>query len=126
MANLSYLSDLSVFRDNRIDAHSDHSFYESLSDLEKENKSLCQSLDGIWDVLYAKSAEEREADFYLPGYQVKGTVHKIPVPSHGELNGLGQIQYINTMYPWEGKEMLRPPNGTSGEHRFILYQVFHP
>ena len=33
----------------------------------------------------------------------------INVPGHLELQGFGSPQYVNTQYPWDGKEFLRPP-----------------
>lgn len=37
------------------------------------------------------------------------------MPGHIQLQGWGQLQYVNTMYPWDGVEALRPPQ-ISQEH----------
>jgi len=43
-----------------------------------------------------------------PGYDISD-FDQITVPGHLELAGYGQIQYINTAYPWDGHAFLRPP-----------------
>lgn len=104
----SFLSDLQSYRIGRRDAHSDHVHYKSLEEKERDASSFYMSLDGEWDFLYSPTVEERRADFYKSDFQCDG-LKKITVPGHVELQGFGQIQYINTQYPWEGQEMLRPP-----------------
>ena len=34
---------------------------------------------------------------------------EIEVPGHIQIQGFDQMQYINVMYPWDGRENLRPP-----------------
>ena len=95
----SYLDDPEVFRVNTLKAHSDHKHYISKEDCRASKDELWLSLDGEWDVLYAKSPEEREVDFYKEDFP-SDSFKKIRVPAHAELEGFGDIQYINTMYPW--------------------------
>lgn len=53
-AALSWLEDPQVYAVNRIEAHSDHFFYEEMPDTGREEKMpLRQSLDGIWYFAYA-------------------------------------------------------------------------
>ena len=101
----SYLSDPSVFQINRMPAHSDHRHKRGFA--EKES-SFYQDLCGVWDALYTEDIENRKRDFYRLDFR-SDEFHKLKVPGHAELQGLGKIQYINTQYPWEGIEMLRPP-----------------
>ncbi len=49
---------------------------------------------------------ERPVDFYKETFDASG-FDKIMVPGHIELAGYDKIRYINTMYPWEGKEYRR-------------------
>ena len=49
---------------------------------------------------------ERPVDFYKETFDASG-FDKIMVPGHIELAGYDKIRYINTMYPWEGKEYNR-------------------
>lgn len=107
-AELKWLTDPEVFRVNVLPAHSDHICYASEAEAESGITSLRQSLDGQWAFKWSKTSKDRPADFWRNGYDLSdfGT---ITVPAHIELQGYGQIQYINTLYPWDGHAELRPP-----------------
>ncbi len=106
---LIWLEDPEVFEVNRIEAHSDHKYYESTEEVISEAEmSLRQSLDGMWYFSYAKNPSMRVEDFYKMDFDCK-FFDKIKVPGHIQLQGYDQCQYINTMYPWDGTEELRPP-----------------
>lgn len=106
---LIWLEDPEVFEVNRIEAHSDHKYYESTEEVISEAKmSLRQSLNGMWYFSYAKNPSMRVEDFYKMDFDCK-FFDKIKVPGHIQLQGYDQCQYINTMYPWDGTEELRPP-----------------
>ena len=45
---LAWLEDPTVFRVNRLDAHSDHVTYLDIQELAAGKTSLRQSLDGLW------------------------------------------------------------------------------
>jgi len=107
-ANLDWLSDPTVFRVNRLDAHSDHVTYASREEAEAEKTSLRQSLDGEWRFHWSECPAKRPADFWQDGYSLRG-FGTIRVPGHMETQGYGQIQYINKLYPWDGHAELRPP-----------------
>ena len=108
-ADLKWLEDPEVFRVNRLDAHSDHHFYECMEDLEQGCETLRQSLDGSWKFRWSQNPGERPADFFREDFELEdfGTIQ---VPSHMELQGFDRIQYINNIYPWEGHTFLRPPH----------------
>lgn len=109
MANLSWLSNPEVYAINRKDAHSDHFYYETV--LEADNKApmaLRQSLNGAWQFSYAEKPSERIKDFYKLEYDCSD-FSSIQVPGHIQTQGYDRNQYINTMYPWDGIEYLRPP-----------------
>ncbi len=105
---LDFLANPEVFAVNRIPAHSDHSFYASLTEADKDKSSLIQNLNGIWKFSWAKNPSERKVDFFAEDYDTQD-FDDIQVPGHIELQGYGKPQYVNTMYPWEGKEALCPP-----------------
>ncbi len=107
-ADLNWLTDPTVFRVNRLDAHSDHVCYASDGEARLGRTSLCQSLDGMWSFAWSPKPAARPADFWREGFDDSdfGTIR---VPGHMELQGYGQIQYINTLYPWDGRAELRPP-----------------
>lgn len=106
-ADIRWLDDPQVFRVNRLDAHSDHKFYENKEDYKKQNQRLKQSLNGIWKFHYSVNALERPADFYQKWFNCKN-FDEMKVPQHIELAGYDKIHYINTMYPWEGHIYRRP------------------
>ena len=99
---LKWLEDPRVFAVNRLDAHSDHVWQTAEGDLR-------QSLDGAWRFAYSANPAARPADFWQPDASLDGFA-EIAVPGHIEMQGYGQIQYINTMYPWDGRHALRPPH----------------
>lgn len=105
---LNWLSNPEVFRVNRMDAHSDHFVYESEEAYKNNKSSLFQSLNGQWDFAYANKPAERMADFYKMDFSTE-KFDKINVPGHIQLQGYDRCQYINTMYPWDGREEMRPP-----------------
>ena len=51
-------------------------------------------------------------DFYKTEFD-ETDLNFINVPGHLELQGFGSPQYVNTQYPWDGKEFLRPPSSSS-------------
>ena len=106
--DLKWLTDPTVFAVNRLDAHSDHVCYRSEAEIRLGGSSLRQSLDGRWRFAYSACPAARPADFYREDADLSafGT---ICVPGHIELQGYGQIQYTNTLYPWDGRSYLRPP-----------------
>lgn len=103
-AKLSWLEDPEVFAVNRIPAHSDHTYFEK----ETEERPLRQCLNGSWLFSYAKNPSMRVERFYEDSYDCSG-FDTIQGPGHLETQGYGRNQYINTMYPWDGEEFLRPP-----------------
>ena len=103
-AKLSWLEDPEVFAVNRIPAHSDHTYFEKGT----EERPLRQCLNGSWLFSYAKNPSMRVERFYEDSYDCSG-FDTIQVPGHLETQGYGRNQYINTMYPWDGEEFLRPP-----------------
>lgn len=88
-----------VFKINRLSAHSNHK-YEGL------NIEWKKCLNGIWDFSYCNTPNWR----------------KIQVPGHMELQGYGEPQYVNTMYPWDGRENLEPGEVPKEFNPFGIYK----
>lgn len=118
-ADIRWLDDPEVFRVKRLDAHSDHRFFESEETYQKGEETLKQSLNGVWKFWYSVNAKTRPVTFYEEDYDISG-FDEITVPQHIELAGYDKIHYINTMYPWEGHEYRRPAGtcGSTGEGMF--------
>ena len=112
-ADLSWLSNPEVFAVNRKSAHSDHLYYETMQEARAEGTMpLRQSLNGTWLFSYAKNPSLRVKDFYKADFDCSG-FDKIQVPGHIQLQGYDEMMYINTQYPWDGTEFLRPPQVSS-------------
>lgn len=105
-ADMKWLDNPEVFKVNQLAPHSDHSYYLDYSDMKKEKNPLFQSLNGQWEFSYSKNVKSRPVNFYEETFDSSG-FDKIMVPGHIELAGYDKIRYINTMYPWEGKEYHR-------------------
>lgn len=107
LPDIHWLEDPTVFRVNRLDAHSDHITYASPEEIGKDS-SLRQSLDGQWCFHWSKNPAARPADFWQEGYDLSG-FGTITVPGHMETQGFDTIHYTNKLYPWDGHAELRPP-----------------
>lgn len=88
-----------VFKINRLSPHSNHR-YAGL------NVEWRKYLNGIWDFSYCNTSNWT----------------KIQVPGHMELQGYGEPQYVNTMYPWDGRENLEPGEIPKEFNPFGIYK----
>lgn len=116
--DLAWLTDPEIFGVNRIKAHSDHKFYlDEERALAGGPMELCQNLSGTWKFNFAKNPSLRPMDFYREDYCVDGWGF-IEVPGHLQTQGYDKPQYTNTIYPWDGKAFLRPPQ-VDMEHNIV-------
>ncbi|MBU3215132.1 DUF4981 domain-containing protein [Clostridium estertheticum] len=106
--SLDWLSDTSVFAVNRIEAHSDHKYYLTKEEEAIGEMDLRQSLNGNWKFSFAVNPSSRIKKFYEPEFDCH-CFKDIEVPAHIQLQGYDKLQYINTMYPWDGHSELLPP-----------------
>ncbi|MDN3017281.1 glycoside hydrolase family 2 TIM barrel-domain containing protein [Paenibacillus sp. BSR1-1] len=107
--SLDWLTDLNVFAVNRLPAHSDHYFYETMEEAKNAAPMKCRfDLNGDWKFIYNINPNNRPADFYKLEFNCSGWGN-ISVPGHIQLQGYGKPQYVNTMYPWDGHNEIRPP-----------------
>lgn len=95
------------FAQNRVKAHSDHSYYLNENELEQKQTSIKQSFNGLWKFRYAKNLEERAQGFERTDFDCKNW-DDIVVPAHIQLEGYDKPQYVNVQYPWDGHEELEP------------------
>ena len=107
-ADLQWLTNPAVFLVNRLDAHSDHMCCASAQEAARGETSLRQSLDGVWRFAWSRAPAARPAAFWREDFD-DSAFGTILVPGHMELQGYGQIQYINSLYPWDGHAQLLPP-----------------
>jgi beta-galactosidase len=107
--NVNWLTDLSVFAVNRKPAHSDHYYYEKMEEARSSAPmKMSFELNGDWKFHYSVNPESRPALFYKLDFNCSGWGN-ISVPGHIQMQGYGQPQYVNTMYPWDGHNEIRPP-----------------
>lgn len=112
--DIRWLDDPETFRVGQLPGHSDHKIYASEYELEQEESSLIQSLDGTWKFHYAENPESRPKNFYQKDYDTTD-FDDIAVPCHIEMAGYDRLHYINTMYPWEGQVFRRPAYALGAE-----------
>ena len=106
-ADLSWLDKPDVFRVNRLDAHSDHRCYATQDEAERDSSGLIMPLDGTWKFKYSPNPQARPVGFHQLA-EAPADFDDIAVPGHIEMAGYDKNQYINTMYPWEGRKYRRP------------------
>ena len=127
-ADMKWLDNPEIFRVNQLDAHSDHNYYISYEDIKKKENHLQQSLNGQWEFNFNKNVMSRPEKFYEDNFDASN-FDKIMVPGHIELAGYDKIRYINTMYPWEGKEYHRGAysmEGTGDEAGMFSEAEYNP
>ena len=91
--------------------HSDFVSYETKKQaIEgiKENSSRYISLNGKWKFNFCKDIKSIPEDFYEINYN-NDSWDEIDVPSNWQIKGYGIPQYTNLIYPWTGREDIKPP-----------------
>ena len=101
------VQDPRYFQEGRLAAHSDHSFFKNLNEVEVGETELKISLNGLWKFHYAKNYAQSIKDFWEPSYSCEGW-DDIRVPAHIQMEGYDAPQYANVQYPWEGHEEILP------------------
>ncbi len=111
MAEFDYnkVKDPRFFCENRLDAHSDHAFYASGEEAVNRENSLLYSLNGFWKFSYAGNYENCMKEFWKCDCNCRNWPD-IRVPSNMQMEGYDAIQYVNTQYPWDGREEIIPPH----------------
>ena len=110
MKDFSYeaiVKDPAVFADNRLPAHSDHLACRNAAELALGESSLRLCLDGVWKFHYANTIHSAPADFFSLDYDCSSW-DTIPVPAHIQMEGYDRPAYVNTQYPWDAQEELKP------------------
>lgn len=109
----SKVKDSRYFKDGRLEAHSDHVYYASESDLLTGVSEYTESLNGVWKFHYGNNYESTVPGFEKLDYSCADW-NDIRVPAHIQMEGYDVPHYVNTQYPWEGREDIRP--GEIPEH----------
>ena len=109
----SLVKDPQYFKDGRMDAHSDHTYYRDGEEAKEKETSFRYDLNGIWKFHYARNYGSAVPGFEKEEYCCKDW-DDIRVPAHIQMEGYDAPQYANVQYPWEGHEDIHP--GEIPEH----------
>ena len=109
----SLVKDPQYFKDGRMDAHSDHTYYRNGEEAQEKETSFRYDLNGIWKFHYARNYGSAIPGFEKTDYCCKEW-DDIRVPAHIQMEGYDAPQYANVQYPWEGHEDIHP--GEIPEH----------
>lgn len=101
------------FRENRMDAHSDHIWYRNSTEEKAGTSSFRQSLNGLWKFAYAPNYQASIKGFEAADYDCRDWAD-IRVPAHIQMEGYDSPQYANVQYPWDGRQQALP--GQVPEH----------
>src|SRR5699024_1958531 len=114
--SLDWLTDLNTYAVNRIKAHSDHDYYETMEEAHNlEEMRLRHCLNGSWTFHYAKNPSLRPAHRYEQDFECSKR-DAIQDPGHSQLHGYSDPEYVNAMYPRDGHEDLAPPEIARADH----------
>ena len=109
----SLVKDPQYFKDGRMDAHSDHTYYRDGEEAKEKETSFRYDLNGIWKFHYARNYGSAIPGFEKADYCCRDW-DDIRVPAHIQMEGYDAPQYANVQYPWEGHEDIHP--GEIPEH----------
>ena len=109
----SLVKDPQYFKDGRMDAHSDHTYYRDGEEAREKETSFRYDLNGIWKFHYARNYGSAISGFEKEEYCCRDW-DDIRVPAHIQMEGYDAPQYANVQYPWEGHEDIHP--GEIPEH----------
>ncbi len=101
------VKDPTYFSEGCLAAHSDHIYYRSMQEYENRQTSFRESLNGKWKFSYAENAKQAVMGFESQEYDCKSWAD-INVPAHIQMEGYSIPAYVNTQYPWDGRENIKP------------------
>lgn len=103
----SKVKDPQFFKENVLPAHAALNLYASEKEAVRGQSSLIHSLDGIWKFSYAVNIDSVVKGFEQESYDCRPWAD-IRVPAHIQMEGYDIPQYVNTQYPWDGREEILP------------------
>ncbi|MCL2034364.1 MAG: DUF4981 domain-containing protein [Oscillospiraceae bacterium] len=111
------------FRENRLDAHSDHKYFRDETEAAANETGFRHLLNGCWKFSYAKNYGLAPKGFEDSSFDCK-CWDDIIVPGHIQMQGYDVPQYVNTQYPWDGLEEINPgeiPSGFNPVASYVKY-----
>ena len=115
---LEILYDKNVFGINKLPYRSYFNIYKNMSEYKNKKSSLVKNLNGKWDVKYFDGKNDKYEEILDVTEEVvvvatPDKIGKVKVPCCLEFEGFGDMQYVNSQYPWDGIE-----NVKMGEYTF--------
>lgn len=109
MAQFDYneVKDPQFFKENVLPAHSAQRIYRNKKEYMRRQSSLIKSLNGVWKFSYAVNINSAIDGFEKDAYDCR-CWEDIRVPAHIQMEGYDIPQYVNTQYPWDGREEIEP------------------
>lgn len=106
---LKVVYDKNVYGINKFPYNSYFNVYKNMDEFKKKDSSLVKSLNGKWNVKYYDGKEEHTTEILDVTEEVVSVTTpqkegKVNVPCNLELEGFGDMQYVNSQYPWDGHE----------------------
>ena len=108
------IDDPEIFKVNTLPAHSDTVLYANIEEMTAHGMDLVRSagcsslercLNGMWSFHYAENPSSAICGFEKPEYDESGWA-QISVPSNIQMEGYDEPAYVNSQYPWDGRENL--------------------
>jgi beta-galactosidase len=100
-----------IFQVNRLEAHAALMPFSTVEEAIKgkiQTSQFYKTLNGKWRFSFAENPEKKVKNFYEGDYDCSNWP-EINVPGHWQLQGYDYPQYTNKLYPWHGKENIKPP-----------------
>ncbi len=106
----AWLSDPEIFSVGELPPHSDHAIYRTQAEADAEATTLVRSLNGAWRAHFARNPGEAPEALLHSGEE-DDALETIDVPCEFQLArpDWDPPHYVNTQYPWDGREALVPP-----------------
>ena len=106
----AWLSNPEIFSVHELPDCSDHAFYATMAEADADASSLVKSLDGAWKAHFAMKPSEAP-DTLLTSAALDETLREIQVPCEFQMEApeWDPPHYVNTQYPWDGREALQAP-----------------
>lgn len=105
--NYDNVKDPRFFKENVLPAHAALPLFANADEAARGKSSLTQSLDGVWKFSYAVNMDSTVKGFEKEEYDCRPWAD-IRVPAHIQMEGYDTPQYVNTQYPWDGREEILP------------------
>ncbi|MCI9269726.1 MAG: DUF4981 domain-containing protein [Dorea sp.] len=103
MFDYNKIKDITFFKENVLPAHSDHAYFPDEESLRAGENPFRHSLNGIWKFSYGRNLDETIKGFEQPDFNCRNW-SEIRVPAHIQMEGYDTPAYVNTQYPWDGRE----------------------